>query len=452
LAQAYKLCPICETPNHRNASVCSTCGATLARVQTIAGGDKAEPPAPTGYTYQYGETDLAEKNLRWRGATYLLSGLIVLSTLVCVGAVALVGINLFGSLSQTGAPLSLSSVPISSPLAITTNTPRPTLALATVTPAPPTPLPTPTDTPTPTQGPCIQQVQPNDDLYAIVARCGHRHYDAILSIVAELNDLDDPSRILPGQSIEVPWPTSTPDPNAIPTDESSSEADEENGAVALASSIQPGRVPGGGPPPTETLLPGVMWHTVQADENILSIAYFYGANLKILSELNPEVTFSQCDFGSASGGPNCLVQLYIGQRLRVPAPTPTPTLSPTPSGSETPTPTLTPTFNAPSPLSPSDRAFFRSSELVTLRWVTSGSLAAGQVYLIRVEDQMAKAVYTATTRELYFIVPEEWHNQDSIRHDFIWTVSVVDNDRPDAPYFTTEPRLFTWQGRGEDKK
>jgi hypothetical protein len=83
---------------------------------------------------------------------------------------------------------------------------------------------------------------------------------------------------------------------------------------------------------------------------------------------------------------------------------------------------------------------------VTLRWVTAGSLGAGQAYLVRLEDLTAKMIYTATTRELYFIVPESWHNQASARHDFIWTVSVVDNDNPDKAYYTTTPRLFTWQG------
>jgi hypothetical protein len=203
--------------------------------------------------------------------------------------------------------------------------------------------------------------------------------------------------------------------------------------------------------PTETLLPGITWHEVQPDENILIIAYNYGADLKVLSELNPEITFSQCDFGSGSGGPNCIVQLYIGQQIRVPAPTPTPTLSVTPSGSETPTPSATPTFNAPSPLNPTDRAFFRKDEIITLRWVTSGSLGPGQSYLVRAEDQTANITYTATTRELYFIVPEEWHIQDGTRHDFVWTISVIDDNNPDNPYFITQPRLFTWQGQGESK-
>lgn len=450
MALGYKLCPICETQNHRNANVCLTCGTTLTGVPVITAGSDGSPAAPSSYNHHYGETDLAEGNLHWKGGTYVLGGMLVIAALICIGGLLLAGISLFNTMQQPGAAAAtLTPVTVNNPLTIATNTPRPTLELATVTPAPPTPTASPSPTLTPTQGPCVQQVQPNDDLYAVIARCGHRHFDTMLSIVTELNKLDDPSRIQIGQSITVPWPTPTVDPNATVVEESTQAASVSDETAAM----QTGEVVrSGGIAPTETLLPGVMWHQVVANENILMIAYQYRANLKVLSELNPEVTFSQCDFGSESGGENCIVQLYIGQRLRVPAPTPTPTLSPTPSGSETPTPTATPTFNAPSPLTPSDRAFFRSNEFITLRWVTSGSLAPEQSYLVRVEDQTSNITYSAATRELYFIVPEEWHNQDSIRHDFIWTVSVVDNTNPNNPYFTTEPRLFTWQGRGESQK
>jgi hypothetical protein len=292
-------------------------------------------------------------------------------------------------------------------------------------------------------------VQPNDDLYAILARCGHRHYDVMLGVVVDLNELEDPSRIQIGQKIEVPWPTSTPDPNAIATAEVTSETSALDAAVAISG--EPTRSSALAPRPTETMIPGVIWHEVQPDENILSIAYFYKANLKILSELNPEVTFSQCDFGNGAGGPNCIVELSIGQKIRVPEPTATPTLSPTPSGSETPTPTATATFNAPSPLNPADRAFFRNNEFVTLRWVTSGSLSPEQVYLVTVKDQTVPITYAATTRELYFIMPEAWHQPDATRHDFEWTVSVIDSNNPDHPYYVTEPRLFTWQGQGKSQ-
>jgi hypothetical protein len=265
-----------------------------------------------------------------------------------------------------------------------------------------------------------------------------------------------------GQEILVPWPTATPDPNdAAPpdasgsTDETSSESSDE-----MMSFVEPtdAGIPGlelaaaqtQSPPtqrPSATLLPGVMWHVVQPNENIVSIAFAYNTDVQALSQLNPEITFSQCDFGNAAGGPDCSVMVYSGQQMRVPAPTPTPTLSPTRSGSETPTPTLTPTFNAPSALSPADRTLFMSGDLVTLRWVGSGSLSEGEIYRVRVEDLTIRKVYTADTSELSFIIPAEWQGQDAQQHEFRWTISVIRSDDPNRPFYRTEPRLFTWEGR-----
>jgi hypothetical protein len=200
---------------------------------------------------------------------------------------------------------------------------------------------------------------------------------------------------------------------------------------------------------TATLQAGVTWHQVIKDETIISIAITYGADIKILSELNPEVAFSQCDFGQFGGGPSCVVNLYEGQSIRVPAPTLTPTLSPTPSGSETATPTATATFNAPSALSPSNRALFRALQLVTLRWVASGTLGTNQVYRVEVEDLTSKVRYTADTTDLFFILPAEWQGRDGQRHEYHWSVSVIDVDNPEAPYFVTEPRMFTWESAAD---
>lgn len=451
MSQPYKVCPICNAANHRNATLCSTCGTTLTNVPIVSQDEEADRRL-LHYDHQHGETDLFEGNLRWRGGTYLLGGVMVVLLFGCVGLLLLAGSRLFSNISPPVQPanngfMTFTPVPTgANSLSIATNTPRPTLFLATVTIGPPTPSPTSEPTITPTQGPCEQQVQPNDDLISILYRCGHRTIDNILPTVLELNGLSDPGQLQAGQVIQVPWPTPTVDPNAIPTEtiEGETGASGDSVAVALESTARP---EGGIRPfPTETLQPGVTWHQVQKDENIIQIAVNYGATLRILSELNPEVTFSQCDFGLGTGGQNCIVQLYEGQRIRVPAPTPTPTIPPTASGSETPTPTATATFNAPSVLGPSDRAFFRSDEFVTLRWVATGSLGDGQSYLVRVRDINAGAEYMGTTQELYFIVPQEWRSQDAERHDYSWTVSVIDDDRPDSPYFVTEARQFTWQG------
>jgi hypothetical protein len=407
----------------------------------------------SGYDQAHGETDLFEGNLRWKGGTYLLSGLLTFGIIACAVTTLLIGNRFFNNVSPSGnltaTLISTSIVPVTSEgdLSLTTNTPRPTVFLATVTEGPPTEIPSPSPTITPTQGPCSQVVQAGDDLIAIIYRCGHRHFDTIVDEVVATNQLEDASRIQEGQTIEVAWPTTTIDPNAVPGETPTGEAAitldgtpivDANGETLMGVRLVP----------TETLQPGVAWHTVRKDENIIIIAVQYGATLRIMSELNPEVTFSQCDFGLGTGGENCVVQLIEGQQIRVPAPTPTPTIQPTVSGSETATPTATPTFNAPNALSPSNRAFFGMDDLITLRWVATGSLSPDQLYLIQIEDQTNGKSYSATTQDLFFIIPEEWHGNENTRHDYLWTVSVIDTNNPVDPYFTTDARMFTWQGRG----
>jgi LysM repeat protein len=405
---------------------------------------------PRSYDFRYGETDLAEGNLRWKWATYLLVGVLAFSVFVCSGGFLLAAMRLVGMFQGGGVETVgvTSTVPptVEGLFALATNTPRPTVYLPTATiDTRPTRTPTPEPVPTETPGPCLQRVEPGDSLIGLVGRCGHRDL-AVISLVLEINNLSAPEVIQVGQTLEIPWPTATPDPASLstPTEE-----------VAAASGSRPliAFVPAEGVAaipilPTETLQPGVTWHQVVSGENIIAIAYRYGANVKILSELNPEVTFSQCDFGEFGGGPSCLVSIYAGQRLRVPAPTPTPTLSPTPSGSETPTPTATATFNAPSALSPGHRALFQRDELVTLRWVASGTLGPEQVYRVSARDITTGEVYETDTMELFLIVPESWQGEDSRRHEYEWLVRVIDRNRPNEPIFATEPRIFVWEGRG----
>ena len=445
MAQSYKYCPICNTPNHRNATVCTTCGATLAVVKA-ASAERASLSSQ-GYAHDFGETDLLESNLRWRGSTYIIGTIAGLFLLACIGGLAW---GTWQAATSAGLIVTPSPLPITQPPAVsglTTNTPRPTLVFATVTPAPPTASPSPSPTITPTQGPCLQRVQPGDSLISVIVRCGHRDLDPVMSTVVALNDLADASRIQEGQEIQVPWPTPTFDPNAVPTPttEGQANATVDPFAVVAAGGAE---FLGVALPATATLPAGIQWHTVMKDENIITIGVQYGANVRVLSELNPQISFSQCDFGLQFGGPNCTVLLYEGQQMRVPAPTPTPFLSPTPNGSETPTPTATATFNLPGALSPSDRAFFAYGELITLRWTATGTLAADEVYLVTVEDLTTGQVFTATTSELSFVLPDEWRVQDADRHDFQWTIGVITVGQQDSPRYTTEPRQFTWQGRG----
>ena len=295
----------------------------------------------------------------------------------------------------------------------------------------------------------MQEVRTTDTgLYDVVLRCGHVSMN-VIPLVAEINNLDNINLIRPGQLLEIPWPTSTPDPNA-PADAPDNEADSgENGEAVAAS--QPGAFDDDFDPlfvPTPTLPPGIMFHTVQRDENIIVIGMQYDASVEVLSQLNPEITFAQCEFGQRFGGPRCTVNLRENQLIRVPAPTPLPTMSPTPSGSETPTLTPTATFNAPVQQSPSNRAFFSRNDLITLRWVPTGTLGADQTYRLRVEDITVGVVYTTTTRNTSFVVPEDWQGEgEPTRHDYAWSVSVIYLNDPDNPQYTTETLTFTWESR-----
>ncbi|NPV67161.1 MAG: LysM peptidoglycan-binding domain-containing protein [Anaerolineae bacterium] len=280
----------------------------------------------------------------------------------------------------------------------------------------------------------------------LATRCGHRDLDVIDEIL-RINGLRSAESLQLGQVILIPWPTPTPGPTAeAPSSDSGSESSldltafggaRDAGAFTPISEVIP----------TATLQPGVMWYTVQPRETIIEIALKFDANVEILSQLNPEVTFSQCDFGEDFGGASCIVQLYEGQRLRVPAPTPTPTLSPTPSGSETPTPTPTPTFNAPALYSPGDRYLFRANEIVTLRWTASGMLGPGDLYLVTVTDDTLKTTYTLSSRETMVILPDEWRPADGQRHQFTWKVAVGPADSRGglaSVTFSTPTRQFFW--------
>ncbi len=444
----YKICPICASPSPRTAVTCSVCGAALTAVPA-AGERTGAENQPAAYDPRYGETDLDETSLKWRWATYILLIIGAAAGIVCLGTAALAGTRLLAVISAPAGGPALT--PTAGGAALATNTARPTVFLPTVTDAPPTRTPTPSPTPSETPGPCLQQVQPGDSLIAIVARCGHRDL-AVIDLVLELNNLSAPEVIQSGQTLEIPWPTPTDDPASAATEtpEGAASAAEPVSVVIGAPQADSDTLARlAAAPPTATLQPGVTWHRVASGENIIIVAYTYGANVKILSELNPEITFSQCDFGLETGGPNCVVQIYEGQLVRVPAPTPTPTLSPTPSGSETATPTATPTFNAPSALSPGEGRLFRRDEFVTLRWIASGTLAPDQVYRVRVTDITAGAVYEADTTELSFVLPASWQGRDQRRHEYQWTVSVIASSNPQQPAFTTEPRTFLWEAQGE---
>ena len=432
MTDTQKICPICDARNHRNAALCATCGTTIAEVASNKDTGDREARAAL-YDYRFGETDLAEASLTGKGR--MLSAILIALLLTISGALAIAW-----RLSNQGDndPAIIAQMPTSSPTrmmapSITPGTPTATFTIS------PVPSLTPSETGTP--APCTRRVADGDSLYAIILRCGHSSLD-ILPTVMALNKITDETRIQIGQVIAVPLPSPTADPAATPEPQDSAAA--ESGADELTRlAFDPFA-----PTLTPTLLPGLMWYFVNADEDMIYVAAIHDISIKTLADLNPEIEFSLCDFGEVYGGPECTVQLLVNQQIRVPAPTPTATPIVAAAGSQTPTPTPTATFNAPLAQSPADEAFFSPYEQVTLRWVGTGALDADDVYRVALTNIDSGERFAAETRELFFIIPADWQSRNAGSQRYSWQVTVVDSNTGASAY-SSEARAFFWQGLGQ---
>lgn len=459
-------CPICGAVQPLVSRVCTICGAALSgEAVPLAVAEKSSPARADAQRPEYdpasGDDDLYVGELAGKMWRLAVAGAAVALILIVAG-VGLLASRSQGNEQQgtnavqaesiqteppTVPPTATARGAVETPTA--TPTRRPTMALATVTPAPPT------ATETPTQGPCMQTAQQGDTVYGMAARCGHLDL-SVVDVILEINDMDSPTELQINQVLEIPWPT--PTPGDEPTGESSEApaageggAGESDGtpkvhynefgtpdALAYYQSIEP------------TLRPGQAWHTVQAGDTIAAIAFEYGVGLETLSQINPEVPFLQCDFGSPTGGENCSVMLYEGQRIRVPVPVASETPTPTPAGTLTPTPTFTATFNAPYPVMPDHEAHFNADQIVTLRWGGTGTLGLDERYLVRVMDMTSGQGYTAIVDEPLYVLPGGWQPADRERHTFEWTVSIVQVDEQQnvvSEDHVTEAREFSWDSR-----
>lgn len=464
-----KPCPNCGARNPSTHSHCVICGHHLA---TGRGGYLVTQANPQRfYSSEEGEDDLVVHSISSISITGALVSVFFIA--LCLGILGGIIILLprindtqATSKNQTGEksptvyndpfvtyspneqPLFVTSAP-SGPTVVMfpTNTRAAPLLLPTVTPQPVTP------TFTPTEAACIQTARAGDSVYAMALRCGHRDLSVVDLIVEANPALECANCLREGQTLEIPWPTPTPDESGalLP-------AVVEVTAIAAAALGEALPTPNAAEATPEaiatlfvepTLRPGLMWHRVASGETLISIASQYSADAKVLSDLNPEIEFRQCDFSMKFGGPNCNVIFYVGQQVRVPAPPPTATIPPTPSGSETPTPTATATFNVPISFSPADGTLFDANSLVTLRWSATGTLAANEAYLITVINTENNTRYTAQTTELFFVLPTDWQpRSDTVV--FEWTVEIVtlnENNQPTGTRERTILRRFSWQGK-----
>ena len=430
MSESFKHCAICQSRSAGDARHCANCGASLENVAAFHAASSL--PARRQYDFRYGETDLLESAAHEAARKSCLVLLLFAVMFAFCGVVGLLQTESARRASSRSQPLATVRPTLPPYATVTMGPPTATVAATTEPTLPPTPSHTP--------APCARQVVAGDSLIGIIAGCGHRSL-ALLPTVMALNGIADETRIQVGQRIIVPRPTPTLNPDAASAPAGEASASEDDAGLALLSfdpfapTIEP------------TLLPGLMWHTVAKDENMILIALQYKSNAKQLSDLNPEVEFALCDFGLEFGGGECRVNLAQGQRIRVPAPTATPTIAPTSDGSETPTPTVTATINAPHAYSPIDETIFTARDQITLRWVATGSLNSDQLYLVSVENDAGDR-FSAETRDLFFILPPRWQAADSQLHGYTWSVTIVDSVTGEASS-ATEPSRFFWQGAGQ---
>ncbi len=462
-------CPICGASQPLAARKCSICGATLpGELTPVAPLPVVESLPQKGarplYDPALGDDDLFVGDLAGRMWRLILVGGIVLALVLGLGIGVVISQFLGDEDDDPVFTEGIEQGPSATqqdgtfiPSAIPTNTPRtpssaPTwtltpkmLDLPTITPVPPTP------TITPTPEPCYQTAWAGATIFEMALKCGHVDW-SVVDVILEMNDMESAAELRENQTLEIPWPT--PTPGGDPAQQSSDAGAEAGDSMALAS--EPVLNEFGTPDRLAqyqnvepTLRPGQKWHVIQAGETIAGIAYQYDTTVEILSQINPEIPFLQCDYGQTYGGPNCSVMLYEGQSLRVPVlvPTPEPTATP---GTRTPTPQPTPTYNAPYVIAPENEAHFNGDQIVTLRWNGTGTLAANERYVVRVLDRDTGENFLALVPDTFYSLPGGWQPDDGNRHTLEWTVSIgtIDADfNVVDEYDMTTPRRFTWNSR-----
>jgi LysM repeat protein len=323
---------------------------------------------------------------------------------------------------------------LQSPTATATYTPSATprtiaqvqLESPTVTDTPGTP--TDTATPTPTPGPYEHVIQSGDTLYYIIQLYGYTTLDVVDDVVAMngLSSADDLPGV--GSVLLIPRQTATPTPEGMAA---TSDARATFGVNVEGLPNYP-----------------VDCHVVEEGETMVEIALEYNMTLEQLAQINPDISFSGCDFDVPSGGSNCNPFITVGQCVNVFLPTATPTLSPTPSGLETAT--STPTFIAPIGSYPPEGALVPGG-LLRLQWVSVGVLQADEYYWIQVIDVTADVGFDPLiTRATSILLPEAMIPTDGQTHTFQWMISVARQNEQGAFRIvsgTATARTFQWQSR-----
>ncbi len=265
----------------------------------------------------------------------MMAGILLLLLVAC--AVIFI---LLGGTSRLGFGVQATATPTN------TNAPSPELTVLPITAPPATP---PSTGPTPVI--VKYKVKSGDTLTAIAAR----YKVSIQAIMAANAMKDDTIRI--GEELSIPLPTPTPPPGGF--------LQPPVGTTPTALSFQS--------PPTSATpagTPGVIRHTVQSGDTLITIAATYGSTVDAIRAANRLTS----DF------------LSVGQVLLVPVGAWTPTPAGPVIAAATTTPTAEFAYAAPNLLKPSDNQVFRGKkESPTLLWTSPAILKPNEFYVVHVE-------------------------------------------------------------------
>jgi len=265
----------------------------------------------------------------------MLAGVALLLIVACA-----VIFMLLGGTSRLGLGISVTATPTR------TRTPTPAVTILPIT-LPPATVPAPG----PTAATVKYKVKAGDNLTAIAAK----YKVSIQAIMAANGMKDDTIRV--GEELIIPLPTPTPQPGALPQ--------SPPGVTPTPISFQS--------PPTSATpagTPGVIRHTVQRGDTLISVAASYGSTVDAIRAA------SQLDGDFLS----------IGQVLLVPVGSWTPTPTATQVVNKTAAPTSQFAYAAPNLLSPSDgKQFHGSQDAPQLMWISPATLKANEFYAVHIE-------------------------------------------------------------------
>ncbi len=265
----------------------------------------------------------------------MIAGVVLLIVIVCAVLAIITGgvAGFFGGATATPTP---------------TRTPRAVTPIVTVIPVT---LPPPTPTPGPTPVIVKYKVKSGDSLIEIAAK-----YKVSVQAIKNANNLKDDT-IRAGDELIIPLPTPTPPPGAN---------------LAPAPFTTPTALSLQSPPSSSALAStaGVLRHTVQRGDTLISIAASYGSTvdaLRLANQLDSDL-------------------LSIGQLLQVPVGAWTPTAVPAAVVVASATPTAQFAYAAPSLMFPPDNATFRGKQAApALEWVAPGALKPNEFYVVHLE-------------------------------------------------------------------